>query len=66
MLAGDDIGGLAVHIAARISSLAAAGEILVSSTVRDLIVGSGQTLTNRGLHELRGIPGSWGIFAVRT
>jgi len=66
LLADDDIGGLAVHIAARISSLAMTGEVLVSSTVRDLIVGSGQALTNRGEHELKGIPGSWGIFAVRT
>ena len=66
LFADHDIGGLAVHIAARISSLAAAGEILVSSTVRDLTVGSGQTLTNRGEHELKGVPGAWGIFAVRT
>jgi class 3 adenylate cyclase len=66
MLADDDIGGLAVHIAARISSFAAAGEVLVSSTVRDLIVGSGQTLTDRGEHELKGVPGSWRIFAVHT
>jgi len=64
LLADDDIGGLAVHIGARISSLAAPGEVLVSSTVRDLIVGSGQTLTDRGDHELKGIPGAWRIFAV--
>src|SRR5438105_13893934 len=64
LLADDDIGGLAVHIGARISSLAAPGEVLVSSTVRDLIVGSGQTLTDRGDHELKGIPGPWRIFAV--
>jgi class 3 adenylate cyclase len=66
LLADDDIGGLAVHIAARISSLAAAGEVLVSSTVRDLIVGSGQALTDRGEHELKGVPGPWRIFAVHT
>jgi class 3 adenylate cyclase len=66
LLADDDIGGLAVHIAARISSLAATGEVLVSSTVRDLIVGSGQALTDRGEHELRGVPGPWRIFAVHT
>ncbi|HUZ29314.1 MAG TPA: adenylate/guanylate cyclase domain-containing protein [Solirubrobacteraceae bacterium] len=66
LLADDDIGGLAVHIAARISSLAETGEVLVSSTVRDLIVGSGQALTNREEHELKGVPGSWRIFAVST
>jgi len=64
LLAGEDIGGLAVHIGARISSLAAPGEVLVSSTVRDLIVGSGQTLSDHGAHELKGIPGTWRIFAV--
>jgi class 3 adenylate cyclase len=64
LLADDDIGGLAVHIGARISGLAAPGEVLVSSTVRDLIVGSGQTLSDRGAHELKGIPGTWRIFAV--
>jgi class 3 adenylate cyclase len=66
LLADDDIGGLAVHIGARISSLAGPGEVLISSTVRDLIVGSGQTLIDRGEHELKGIPGSWRIFAVQT
>jgi class 3 adenylate cyclase len=66
LLADDDIGGLAVHIAARISSLAAAGEVLVSSTVRDLIVGSDQALTDRGEYELKGVPGSWRVFAVQT
>jgi class 3 adenylate cyclase len=64
--AEDDIGGLAVHIASRISSLAGPGELLVSSTVRDLIVGSGQTLTDRGEHELTGVPGPWRLFAVQT
>ena len=62
----DDIGGLAVHIAARISSLAAPGQILASSTVRDLIVGSDQSLADRGEHELKGIPGRWRVFAVQT
>ena len=64
LLPGDDVGGLAVHIGARVSSLAGPGEVLVSSTVRDLIVGSGQTLTDRGEHELKGVPGPWRIFAV--
>ena len=62
----DDIGGLAVHIAARISSLAGPGEVLVSSTVRDLIVGSDQSLADRGEHQLKGIPGTWRVFAVQT
>ena len=66
LLADDDIGGLAVHIGARLSSLAAPGEVLVSSTVRDLIVGSDQVLADRGEHELKGIPGSWRVFAVET
>lgn len=64
LLPEDDVGGLAVHIGARVSGLAAPGEVLVSSTVRDLIVGSGQTLTDRGEHDLKGVPGPWRIFAV--
>ncbi len=62
----DDVGGLAVHIGARISGLARPGEVLVSSTVRDLIVGSGRTLTDRGEHDLKGVPGPWRVFAVET
>ena len=61
---GDDLGGLAVHIAARVNALAAAGEVLVSSTVRDLVVGSGIEFEDRGKHELKGVPGSWKLFAV--
>jgi len=64
LLSDGDVGGLAVHIGARISGLAEPGEVLVSSTVRDLIVGSGQTLTDRGEHELKGVPGSWRLLAV--
>jgi len=64
LLEGDDVGGLAVHIGARVSSLAGPGEVLVSGTVRDLVVGSGQELTDRGEHELKGVPGTWRIFAV--
>jgi pimeloyl-ACP methyl ester carboxylesterase/class 3 adenylate cyclase len=59
-----DIGGLAVHIAARILSQAGAGEILVSRTVRDLVVGSGTSFEDRGSVELRGVPGSWQLLAV--
>jgi class 3 adenylate cyclase len=51
---------------ARVSSLAGPGEVLVSSTVRDLIVGSGQTLIDRGEHDLNGVPVPWRIFAVET
>jgi class 3 adenylate cyclase len=60
----DDMGGLAVHIGARISSLAGANEVLVSSTVRDLSVGSGVALADRGEHDLKGVPGPWRVFAV--
>jgi pimeloyl-ACP methyl ester carboxylesterase len=59
-----DIGGIAVHIAARILGQAGAGEILVSSTVRDLVVGSGTGFEDRGSVELRGVPGSWQLLAV--
>jgi class 3 adenylate cyclase len=63
-LRGDDISGMAVHIAARVEALAAPGEVLVSRTVVDLIVGSGTEFTDRGEHELKGVPGTWRIFAV--
>jgi pimeloyl-ACP methyl ester carboxylesterase len=59
-----DIGGLAVHIAARILGQADAGEILVSRTVRDLVVGSGTGFEDRGSVELRGVPGTWQLLAV--
>ena len=64
-LRGDDIGGIAVHIGARISALAAADEVLVSSTVRDLVAGSGIEFDDRGERELKGVPGSWKLLAVR-
>ena len=59
-----DIGGIAVHIAARILGQAGAGEILVSRTVRDLVVGSGTGFEDRGSAELRGVPGTWQLLAV--
>jgi class 3 adenylate cyclase len=59
-----DIGGIAVHIAARILGQAGAGEILVSGTVRDLVVGSGTGFEDRGPVELRGVPGTWQLLAV--
>ena len=61
---GDDIGGIGVHIAARVSSLAGAGEVLVSRTVTDLVAGSGIEFADRGEHELKGVPGSWQLYAV--
>lgn len=54
---GDDLGGLAVHIAAHVRALAVAGEILVSGMVRDLVTGSGIEFEDRGEHELKGVPG---------
>ena len=63
-LQGDDVAGLAGHIAARISALAGAREILVSSTVRDLVVGSGLEFDDHGTQELKGVPGEWRVFAV--
>jgi class 3 adenylate cyclase len=61
---GDDLGGLAVHIAARIGSLARPGEVLVSSTVKDLVAGSGIEFSDRQEHELKGVPGTWALFSV--
>jgi class 3 adenylate cyclase len=63
-LRADDIGGIAVHIAARIEALAGAGEVLASRTVADLVVGSGIEFHDRGEHELKGVPGLWHVFAV--
>ena len=60
----DDIAGLAVHLGARVSALAGPGEILVSSTVKDLVVGSGLEFEDRGSHVLKGVPGEWRLFAV--
>ena len=61
---GDDIGGIGVHIGARVSALAGANEVLVSSTLRDLVIGSGLEFEDRGAHELKGVPGQWRLFAV--
>jgi class 3 adenylate cyclase len=60
-----DIGGIAVHIGARVGALARRGEVLVSSTVKDLVVGSNLEFEDRGPHELRGVPGEWRLFALR-
>ena len=61
-VSSDDISGLAVHLAARIMALAGAGEILVSRTVRDLVVGSELAFTDRGEHELKGIEEPWHLY----
>jgi class 3 adenylate cyclase len=63
---GDDLGGLAVHIAARIGGLASSAEVLVSGTLRDLVIGSGIEFAERGEHELNGVPGTWKLFAARS
>lgn len=63
-LSDGDVQGLAVHIGARISALSGPGEVLVSSTVKDIVVGSGIEFLDRGEHELKGVPGSWHVYAV--
>jgi class 3 adenylate cyclase len=63
---GDDIGGIAVHIGARVSALAGAKDVLVSSTLRDLVIGSGLEFEDRGGHDLKGVPGEWRLFAVAS
>lgn len=63
-LIGDDISGMAVNIGARIGALAGPGEIRVSSTVKELVVGSGLEFIERGEHTLKGAPGEWRLFAV--
>jgi class 3 adenylate cyclase len=60
------VGGIAVHIGARVAAQAAPGEVLVSSTVKDLVAGSGIAFDDRGKHELKGIPGEWGLYAVKS
>jgi class 3 adenylate cyclase len=61
---GADIGGIAVHVASRVMSSAAPGEILVSSTVKDLVIGAGIEFVERGARELKGVPGTWNLYAV--
>ncbi len=62
---GEDIGGIAVHIASRVAGLAGSGEVLVSRTVKDLSAGSGLAYDDRGVHTLKGIPDEWQLYAVR-
>jgi class 3 adenylate cyclase len=63
---GDDIGGIAVHIGARVSAMARPNDVLVSSTLRDLVIGSGLEFEPRGAHQLKGVPGEWNLFAVAS
>jgi class 3 adenylate cyclase/pimeloyl-ACP methyl ester carboxylesterase len=63
---GEDIGGMGVHIGARVSALAGPNEVLVSSTLRDLVIGSGLEFEERGIHALKGVPGEWRLFAVAS
>jgi class 3 adenylate cyclase len=65
-LRGDNIGGIAVHIGARVSALAGPNDVLVSSTLRDLVIGSGLEFEDRGAHALKGVPGEWHLFAVAS
>ena len=61
---GDKLGGIAVHTGARVAAEAQASEVLVSSTVKDLVAGSGLAFLDRGVQSLKGIPGEWRLFAV--
>jgi class 3 adenylate cyclase len=63
---GSDVGGIAVHIGARVAALAGPGEVLVSGTVRDLVAGSGIAFEDRGEASLKGVPGLWRLFSVST
>jgi class 3 adenylate cyclase len=65
-LRGHDIGGIAVHIGARVSALAGPNEVLVSSKLCDLVIGSGLEFDDRGTHQLKGVPGEWHLFAVAS
>jgi class 3 adenylate cyclase len=60
------IGGLAVNIGARVAAAARPGEVLVSSTVKDLVAGSAVVFEDRGTHELKGVPGEWRLYAVTS
>lgn len=63
---GEDVGGIAVNLAARVMTEAGPGEVIVSSTVKDLVVGSGIEFDDRGTHELKGVPGEWRLYFVRS
>lgn len=61
---GNDLRGMAVHIAARVADLATAGEVVVTSTVREVVIGTALDFADRGVHQLRGVPGDWRVFAA--
>ena len=63
-LVAGKIGGIAVHIGARVAALAQSGEVLVSTTVRDLVAGSGLAFAERGTQTLKGVPGEWRLFSA--
>ncbi len=63
-LLGADVGGIAVHIGARVGALAGPSEVLVTSTVKDLVAGSGLAFDDRGEHQLKGIPDAWHLYAL--
>jgi class 3 adenylate cyclase len=65
-IVGDDVAGIAVHTGARVAAMASPGEVLVSSTVKDLVAGSGLEFEERGEHELKGVPGTWRLYAVAS
>jgi class 3 adenylate cyclase len=65
-LLGADVGGVAVHIGARVAALAGPSEVLATSTVKDLVAGSGLTFEERGEHELKGIPDTWHLYALAS
>jgi class 3 adenylate cyclase len=60
----DAVTGIAVHVGARVAALAAAGEVLVTTTVKDLALGSGIRFTDRGAHSLKGVAGAWQLYAA--
>jgi class 3 adenylate cyclase len=64
-VSGTSVRGIAVHVGARVSALAGAGEVLVARTVRDLLLGSAVTFAERGVHELKGLPSAWELFGAR-
>jgi class 3 adenylate cyclase len=59
---GNDVSGIAVHVGARIAAVAGAGEVLVSSTVKELVAGSASVFVDRGVHELKGLPSEWRLY----
>jgi class 3 adenylate cyclase len=65
-LRGEDVGGIAVHLASRVMNEAGPGELIVSSTVKDLVIGSGIEFDDRGTHALKGVPGVWNLYAVKS